>query len=120
MRTEEPETSLPLLLSPLGLDGIPQDACTDIARDTDTGFRYFTSLCSAFPCRICFLLQALLGNLKFLFIQEARAAAKHLLRLMGSSPSTNMDGNNLPGADRLTYRTAALAPTRRRLVPTAT
>lgn len=43
-------------------------------------------------------------------MQGARAAAKHLLRLMGNLLSRNVDGNNLPGADRLTYHTTALAP----------
>lgn len=47
MRIEEPETSFLLLLFPLpqvrAWTGFPRNTCTDITRDTGTGFRYFTS-----------------------------------------------------------------------------
>ena len=80
MRIEKLETSLPLLLFPLlqvrAWMGFPRNACTDIARDTSTGFRYFTSLYSAFLCRICFLLQVLPGNLKSFLHPRSKSSSK--------------------------------------------
>lgn len=109
MRIEDPETSLPFLPFPhpqvRAWTGFPRNSCT---RDGGTGFRYFTSFGFVFA-EICFPLQVLLGNLQS-FLHPRSKSKSRFSGSWGLCDAQTWMRINLPRSDRLTHRSAALAP----------